>query len=129
MRADACATRSIQVTETQRGERRALKGKKNIAELSTLEWHTLPAEEVCLRLGVAPHVGLDTAISSRRLAKNGRNVITPPPKNLPKKASQSISYSFEVFEADEAAFADLLVHFRRCVINMMSLRSTRRPLT
>ena len=78
-------TFSIQVTETQRGERRALKGKKNITELSTLEWHTLPADEVCQRLGVAPNLGLDGTMAARRLAKNGKNVISPPPKNLAKK--------------------------------------------
>ncbi|KAL8280473.1 hypothetical protein RQP46_007121 [Phenoliferia psychrophenolica] len=78
-------TLSIQVTETQRGEPRALKGKKNIAELSSLEWHTLPSEEVCLRLGVAPEIGHDGALAARRLAKNGPNAISPPPRNLAKK--------------------------------------------
>lgn len=50
------------------------------SDLSTLEWHSLPAVEVCTRLGVSPKRGLDGPMASRRLSKYGRNAITPPPK-------------------------------------------------
>ncbi|SGY20643.1 BQ5605_C016g08112 [Microbotryum silenes-dioicae] len=76
-------TLSIQVTETRQG--RETYKKKAIQDLAELEWHTLPTEEVCTRLGVSPVVGLDTQVAQRRLAKNGKNVISPPPRNLPKK--------------------------------------------
>ncbi|SCV72206.1 BQ2448_4900 [Microbotryum intermedium] len=76
-------TLSIQVTETRQG-RESYK-KKAIQDLASLEWHTLPTEEVCTRLGVSPVVGLDTQVAQRRLAKNGKNVISPPPRNLPRK--------------------------------------------
>jgi len=56
-----------------------------LADLSTLEWHTLSASEVCTRFGVSEKVGLDAPMAARRLAKNGKNVIRPPPKQLAKK--------------------------------------------
>lgn len=81
------------MTETQRtgryrdaeGTKRKKKGKKNVEELLVAEWHTLSPEDTCTRLGVSPVVGLDSAMAARRLAKDGRNILTPPPKNLPKK--------------------------------------------
>lgn len=77
---------SIQVTESQAStDRHAVKGKKNIADISALVWHTLSTNDVCTRLGVAPKVGLDTEMAARRLATNGKNVISPPPRNLTKK--------------------------------------------
>jgi len=80
-------TLSIHVNDTRDGRTDAVprKGKKNVKDISDVEWHTLPALEVCTRLGVAPQTGLDPAMAARRLAKNGRNVITPPPKNLARK--------------------------------------------
>jgi sodium/potassium-transporting ATPase subunit alpha len=37
------------------------------------------------RLGVSPKSGLDSPMVTRRLAKYGRNVISPPPRNLARK--------------------------------------------
>jgi magnesium-transporting ATPase (P-type) len=54
-------------------------------DLSSLEWHTLTASEVCTRLGVSPTLGLDAPMVARRLAKYGKNVISHPPKHLAKK--------------------------------------------
>ncbi|SCV72109.1 BQ2448_4803 [Microbotryum intermedium] len=80
-------TMTINVTETQRHpEIKTEKKKKNPAlELAAVEWHKFSPEEVCERLGVSPAVGLDVEMAQRRLAKDGKNVISPPPQNLPKK--------------------------------------------
>ena len=50
-----------------------------------MQWHTLDIIEVCTRLGVSDKTGLDVPMAARRLAKNGKNVITPPSKNYAKK--------------------------------------------
>ncbi|KAJ7211566.1 hypothetical protein GGX14DRAFT_697247 [Mycena pura] len=78
-------TLSVQVTETQEAGDVQRKGKGNLKELSAVTWHTLSAQDVCNRLGVSAVVGLDGPIAARRLAANGKNVLSRPPKNLPKK--------------------------------------------
>lgn len=45
----------------------------------------LSAEEICTRLGVSEKRGLDASMAARRLAKNGKNVISRPPNNLARK--------------------------------------------
>ncbi|KAK7001680.1 calcium ATPase [Favolaschia claudopus] len=77
-------TLSIHVTETQDGGDFG-QTKGDVKSISAVTWHTLAADEVCTRLSVSPTHGLDTAIASRRLATNGRNVISRPPKNLFRK--------------------------------------------
>ncbi|KAF7984332.1 hypothetical protein HWV62_15333 [Athelia sp. TMB] len=77
-------TLSIHVTDTKEGKS-DYKGKKNVQDLSALEWHTLSSAEVCTRLGVVQNLGLDSPMAERRLHQNGKNVISPPPKNLAKK--------------------------------------------
>ncbi|KAJ7713561.1 E1-E2 ATPase-domain-containing protein [Mycena metata] len=76
-------TLSIVVTETQEGGIDYKKG--NVKDLSEVTWHVLSAQEVCTRLGVSDTRGLDADIAARRLAKNGKNVISKPPRNLAKK--------------------------------------------
>lgn len=53
-------------------------------DISELEWHTLSKEDLCVRCGVSDKVGLDVVMAARRLASNGRNVISPPPRNYIK---------------------------------------------
>ncbi|KAK4049497.1 hypothetical protein OIO90_005448 [Microbotryomycetes sp. JL221] len=77
-------TLSIQVTETTRQQHHSHKGKKNVTDLASLDWHKISTQEACTRLGVAPDVGLDQAIVTRRLAK-GKNRITPPAKNYGRR--------------------------------------------
>ncbi|KAK7053708.1 calcium ATPase [Favolaschia claudopus] len=77
-------TLSIHVTETQDGGDFG-QTKGNVKTISAVTWHSLAADEVCTRLSVSPGHGLDTAIASRRLATNGKNVISRPPKNLFRK--------------------------------------------
>ncbi|KAJ7366054.1 hypothetical protein DFH08DRAFT_162880 [Mycena albidolilacea] len=74
-------TLSIHVTETQEGAELA-NAKGNAKDLSAIIWHTLSVDEICTRLGVSDKLGLDRSIAVRRLAKNGKNVISRPPKNL-----------------------------------------------
>ncbi|KAJ6489874.1 hypothetical protein C8R45DRAFT_1062204 [Mycena sanguinolenta] len=86
-------TLSIHVTETQDGVELA-KTKGNAKDLSTVIWHTLSADDVCTRLAVSPKRGLDKSIAMRRLAKDGKNVLSRPPKNLVRKI---LSYIFGGF--------------------------------
>ncbi|SGY21437.1 BQ5605_C016g08237 [Microbotryum silenes-dioicae] len=80
-------TMTINVTETQTHpeNKSESKNKDPAMRLADVEWHKLSSEEVCERLGVIPAVGLDLEMAQRRLAKDGKNVISPPPQNLPKK--------------------------------------------
>ncbi|KAF9487492.1 P-type ATPase-like protein [Pleurotus eryngii] len=76
-------TLSIHVTNTQEGKR-DVPSKKDITDIAELEWHTLSKEDLCVRCGVSDKVGLDVAMAARRLASNGRNVISPQPRNYIK---------------------------------------------
>lgn len=76
---------SIQVTDTRTGITEEFKGKKDITDLSTLEYHTKSISELCLLLGVDLNLGLDKLQSSRRLIKNGKNQLSKPKTNYFKK--------------------------------------------
>ncbi|KAK0207339.1 hypothetical protein IW262DRAFT_1450882 [Armillaria fumosa] len=78
-------TLSINVDETKEGSTNTGKTKKIVKEIADLDWHELDTLEVLTRLGVSEKAGLDGPMISRRLAQNGKNVITPPPKNLPRR--------------------------------------------
>ncbi|KAF8890953.1 hypothetical protein BD779DRAFT_1610703 [Infundibulicybe gibba] len=43
-----------------------------LPDLSALEWHSLPAAELCVRLGVSQTSGLDAPMAARRLARAGK---------------------------------------------------------
>lgn len=73
------------MTDTRRGTTQEYKGKKDIADLSTLEYHTKSVSEVCSSLGVDPIVGLDKSQANRRLEQYGKNQISRPKSNLVKK--------------------------------------------
>lgn len=75
-------------TEAKSVQKRARKSK-DIDDIASLEWHSLPAEEVAQRLGVSPAAGLDLEIASRRLSKDGKNIITPPRTNWFTKVRSS----------------------------------------
>ncbi|KAJ6599519.1 hypothetical protein B0H10DRAFT_2084333 [Mycena sp. CBHHK59/15] len=78
-------TLSVHVTETQELGNDVVKSKGNAADLSTVTWHILAVDEICTRLSVSEKRGLDAPIAARRLAKNGKNVISRPPNNLARK--------------------------------------------
>ncbi|KAF9078729.1 hypothetical protein BDP27DRAFT_1441123 [Rhodocollybia butyracea] len=76
-----------------------------VADLSKLEWHSLSADEVATRVGVSPKTGLDAPMAARRLSQNGKNVISPPPRNLTKKI-------FFYFFGGPLTFTTLIVIFQ-----------------
>ncbi|KZS89101.1 sodium-potassium ATPase [Sistotremastrum niveocremeum HHB9708] len=57
----------------------------NVKDLTELDWHKVSVLEVLRRLSVSPETGLDSTQCSRRLASNGKNVISPPPSRLLQK--------------------------------------------
>ncbi|KAJ6579686.1 hypothetical protein DFH09DRAFT_1446136 [Mycena vulgaris] len=59
--------------------------RREFHHLSDITWHTLSVAEICTRFGVSEDRGLDASIAARRLAKNGKNVISRPPSNLARK--------------------------------------------
>lgn len=73
------------MTDTQHDAETAKARKGVIKDVSELEWHILSADEVCIRLGVSSKSGLDQPMVVRRLQRDGKNVIPPPPSNLMKK--------------------------------------------
>lgn len=77
--------RSIHVTESRAEpklvEKAKRKASKDIDDIATLDWHKLSIDELCQRLGVAPKSGLDKEMAAKRLAKDGRNVLSPPRTN------------------------------------------------
>lgn len=88
-----CPLDSIQVTDTKQGHK-ATACKKDVADLATLDWHSVTAEEVCTRLGVSPDLGLDKEIAARRMSKDGKNVMSKRKTNWPKKISGYIFSGF-----------------------------------
>lgn len=89
--------RSIHVTDTQAGV--DLDSGKAASKIIALEWHTLSVDEVCTRLGVSDKLGLGQDMAARRLQRDGKNVIKPPPTNWSKK----------IFVAFLGGFAPLLL--------------------
>lgn len=74
------------MTDTQAGHPTFQAKKKGVAkDISDLDWHTLSAEDVCIRLGVSKQSGLDSPVVTRRQQRDGKNVIPPPPKHLLRK--------------------------------------------
>lgn len=71
----------IHVTETQHGRPHSGRSKAHVADIATLEWHSLSVDEVLVRQGVSPNAGLDTAMAARRLSSNGANQLSPTPKH------------------------------------------------
>jgi sodium/potassium-transporting ATPase subunit alpha len=71
----------------------ALEKHRAARELSELDWHRLPLDEVLQRLNVSPKAGLDAEQVKRRQAA-GMNEMTPPPRNLLRKW---LSYVFGGF--------------------------------
>lgn len=55
------------------------------SELASLEYHTVEVAEICRLFSVSANAGLDTEQAKRRLATNGPNKLSPPPRNLLKK--------------------------------------------
>ncbi|KAF6809270.1 h k atpase alpha [Colletotrichum musicola] len=73
----------------------AVKKAKNVAtELSELEWHTLPVDEVLRRLSSSLTDGLSPDQVQRRVAHYGRNAPSPPPSN---NISRILGYFFKGF--------------------------------
>ncbi|KIY71864.1 calcium ATPase [Cylindrobasidium torrendii FP15055 ss-10] len=90
-------TLSIHVTETQHGQ--DFSAPQVAKDITTLEWHKLEEDEICVRLAVSRKVGLDAPLAARRLKRDGKNIIKPPPNNWAKK----------VFFATFGGFGTLLV--------------------
>lgn len=95
-RADALPSpRRIQVTESlapAKATSAVDKKSKDLDDLASLDWHNLSPDKVAQRLGVATRAGLDNEMVARRLASDGKNVITPTKINwLRKIASYFLS--------------------------------------
>lgn len=56
-----------------------------ILELLELDWHSISTDEVLQRLAVSQKTGLEASQAKRRLQTNGKNAVTPPRSNLPRK--------------------------------------------
>ncbi|GAA5914981.1 hypothetical protein JCM6882_001950 [Rhodosporidiobolus microsporus] len=80
-------TLSIQITESKAAHQPlpASAKKNRLEDLAALDWHEHDPDEVCRRLQVAPGAGLDGAIASKRLQKDGKNRISPTRVNWPLK--------------------------------------------
>ncbi|KAH8826911.1 hypothetical protein DL96DRAFT_1669665 [Flagelloscypha sp. PMI_526] len=79
-------TLSLQVTDTQHAVNVTQAARKSVVkDIVDLEWHTLLADEVCNRLGVSSKSGLDSPMVTRRLQRDGKNSIPPPPRHILKK--------------------------------------------
>ncbi|GAA5822430.1 hypothetical protein JCM11251_006335 [Rhodosporidiobolus azoricus] len=78
-------TLSLHVTESKHASKAPTAKKTRADELASLDWHEHSAEEVCRRLQVAPDIGLDKEIASKRLQKDGKNRISPTRVNWPVK--------------------------------------------
>jgi sodium/potassium-transporting ATPase subunit alpha len=81
-------TLSIQVYDSQRFEANGAGSKQDQSDsdfFASLDFHRVPAQTLCNRLNVSASAGLDTAAASRRLARNGANILTPHKSQFWKK--------------------------------------------
>ncbi|KXN71431.1 hypothetical protein CONCODRAFT_5866, partial [Conidiobolus coronatus NRRL 28638] len=84
-------TYSVRVGEARRsGENR----DSSLAEELRNDYHTLSLDDVSSRYNTNIKGGLDGSSAAKRLARNGKNVISPPPSNYFKKF---IDYTFGGF--------------------------------
>jgi sodium/potassium-transporting ATPase subunit alpha len=60
----------------------ALKGVEELKQEVTMDEHIIPVEELCSRLDTTVARGLTSAQHKERLARHGRNILTPP-KQVP----------------------------------------------
>ena len=72
--------RSFQIEESKARDQVELQKAKNNAakDLNDLEWHTLPASDVAMRLTTTPSGGLSSDQVKRRQQEYGRNAPSPP---------------------------------------------------
>ena len=56
-----------------------------LADLISLDRHTISSDEALQRLSVSPQTGLDGSQVQRRQQDSGKNVITPPRRNYVRK--------------------------------------------
>ncbi|RMD39512.1 hypothetical protein DV735_g5616, partial [Chaetothyriales sp. CBS 134920] len=75
------ASQERSVAHAQAKEKAA---KKATQDLEHLEWHTLSQVEIFKKLETS-EAGLTSAEAKGRVAKYGRNVLSPPPSQLPQK--------------------------------------------
>jgi hypothetical protein len=54
-------------------------------ELAAVDFHLISVEDLCQRFTLSRKIGLESEQAARRLATNGPNKISAPPKNLLKK--------------------------------------------
>lgn len=54
-------------------------------DVGDLDWHTISVEDVAQRMSVSPSVGLENEQVARKAHEHGKNAITPPKTNWPKK--------------------------------------------
>jgi sodium/potassium-transporting ATPase subunit alpha len=96
-------TLSIKIEETQRSDFKKItpsikesfwnffsRGKKIAGptadeELAGLDFHKVDASELFQRFNTSEKIGLDSDAAKSRLARNGKNIMSRPPSNLPKK--------------------------------------------
>ncbi|ORY33508.1 hypothetical protein BCR39DRAFT_520515 [Naematelia encephala] len=78
-------TLSIHVTDSQQRPSPETARRDAVKELADLDWHLISRDEVLQRLGVSPKLGLEAEQAKRRLAQNGPNAVSPPPRNLLRK--------------------------------------------
>ncbi|PIL33977.1 transporter [Ganoderma sinense ZZ0214-1] len=67
---------------------------KAVKDLISLDWHTISADEALQRLSVSPQTGLDSSQVQRRQQDSGKNVITPPRRNIVRKLLEWILGGF-----------------------------------
>ncbi|ORX34849.1 K, P-type ATPase [Kockovaella imperatae] len=89
-------TLSIHVYDSQRFEQHK-EAKENPSDaefFAKLDYHTLPADEVCQRLNVSRTLGLDKAAAAKRLQRNGPNRLS---KGNPQYWKKILRYLFGDF--------------------------------
>lgn len=66
----------------------------NILELTSLDWHLIPVQEVYTRLSTSRHEGLSAEEAKKKLIEFGKNVPSDPPTHYTK---QILGYLFKGF--------------------------------
>ncbi|KAH9930428.1 calcium ATPase transmembrane domain M-containing protein [Epithele typhae] len=81
------------MTDEKKAAVASAKGNDPAASIRQIDVHRIPVDEVYTRFSTSPTVGLEASAIQRR-AKDGKNVISPPPTQWVKK---SLNYVFGGF--------------------------------
>lgn len=82
---DTVAYRTLSINVTDTVSHGVEPTKRNVKDISELEWHKISVQDVFRSLRCSEAHGLDNDQARRRLQQDGKNMLSPPPTHRTRK--------------------------------------------